>query len=207
MPDSNSKDAHATRNNSEPAHTPEPWEVDDADGVASIIALTPEAWVVVATVAHADEDARLADARRIAACVNALKGVPLLQLGADAVRSLKSAHATVSTWKQRQTPMSVDSLMASASLAVLEWLMSNNMSVPCDGRFAETLVRMEREIGGAWPKPDSAEIASFAERPVLRVAEPDQSHLCEACGRFHSPELPCVTPADEAWAEFAGGEF
>jgi hypothetical protein len=96
--------------------------------------------------------------------------------------------------------MSVDSLMASAQLAVLEWLTGNG------DRFAETLKRMARDVGGAWPRPDSSEAASFAECSVLRVSEPDQSHICGACDRFHSTELPCVTPADEAWAMFADGD-
>jgi hypothetical protein len=196
--DFTSTEAHATTNNSEAAHTPEPWEVDDKDGVASIIALTREAWVVVATVEHLDEVARLADARRIADCVNALKGVPLARLGPDALRNLKQAHATVSLWKQRQVPMSVDSLMAAAQLSVLEWFAGD------DDRFAETLKRMERDVGGAWPRPGTPadEAASFAELPEVRVSEPDQSHLCGDCDRYHSPELPCTTPADEAWANF-----
>lgn len=50
--------------------------------------------------------------------------------------------------------------------------------------------------------PDEA--AVFDERPVARIAEPDQSHACPRCDRFHSEELPCVTPADEAWAIFSG---
>lgn len=46
------------------------------------------------------------------------------------------------------------------------------------------------------------EAATFAERPVLKVAEPEPVE-CGRCSRYHSPELPCVTPADEVWAKYS----
>lgn len=49
----------------------------------------------------------------------------------------------------------------------------------------------------------SREADTFGERPILKVVEPEQIE-CGRCSRFHSPELPCVTPADEAWRTFGG---
>lgn len=70
---SNPKEAHATTNNfAQAAHTPGPWEVDDANGIAAVIAFTPEAWVEVARVEHGDREARLADARLISAAPDLL---------------------------------------------------------------------------------------------------------------------------------------
>lgn len=71
------------------------------------------------------------------------------------------------------------------------------------------LAQVVEEVFGTPPSEDlarCAEARTFAERPVLKIAEPDRSHLCQRCERFHSPELPCVTPADEAWQIFGQEE-
>lgn len=71
------------------------------------------------------------------------------------------------------------------------------------GRRVEELearvVELERRLS---PNPESE---VFGERHVVRISEPDQSNLCQACDHFHSAELPCV-PVDEAWRIF-GGDF
>lgn len=46
------------------------------------------------------------------------------------------------------------------------------------------------------------EAEAYAERPVLRLAEPEPQPLCPRCEKRHSAELPCA-PVDAAWTQFS----
>lgn len=72
-------------------------------------------------------------------------------------------------------------------------LMSDNY----DHRLAELearVARLEQRQGVA------VEAASSMALPVLRLTEPAAEPRCDRCETHHSPELPCPTPVDEAWA-------
>lgn len=57
--------------------------------------------------------------------------------------------------------------------------------------------KLERQLRDRDP-----EAQVYAERPVLRVVEPEGQPRCPNCERHHDPQLPCA-PVDEAWVTFA----
>lgn len=133
---------------------------------------------------------------------------------------VKAAHLTVSAWKARQHPLSEESLMASAQLAVLEWVMGNSMGVPCDGRFNRTLARMWRDLN--FQKVLDLANVSRKARGLTLINQPDTSErlnletatlpdllLCEYVGRtlvtFRTKKD--AEAVHRAWAEALPGEY
>lgn len=66
-------------------------------------------------------------------------------------------------------------------------------------RIDELETRVESLLRESAARTREAE--RFGERPVLHVVEPEQVE-CPRCPVYHSPELPCPTPVDEAWQTF-----